>query len=218
MERMAYSELPRLEDLRPAAGLSQRLELHVETAESPRFRVGPLGQGSLDLVWTVASREIGAVPVRADPADGEVLAAFTEGREEPLPAYRLNCWGHTLARTPGFDELVSLPFLRDVIPYEHQIAAVKTVLNRMRGHALLADEVGLGKTVEAAIILAELWRRRLVRRVLVLTPPGLVIQWQEELRSPFLFHVWCARWPRSGPSVTRRRRGRPPETSKRSAV
>ena len=175
-------DLPRLEDLRPTAAPGQRLELHVETAEPPRFRVGPLGQGSLDLAWGAASREIAAVPVRSDPADAEVLAAFAEGREEPLPAYRLNRWGHTLALTPGFDELVSLPFLRDVIPYEHQIAAVKTVLNRMRGRALLADEVGLGKTVEAAIILAELWRRRLVRRVLILAPPGLVTQWQEELR------------------------------------
>ncbi|MGH7264714.1 MAG: hypothetical protein ACREMB_07640 [Candidatus Rokuibacteriota bacterium] len=108
-----------------------------------------------------AHARFAAVPVRSDPADAEVLAAFAEGREEPLPAYRLNRWGHTLALTPGFDELVSLPFLRDVIPYEHQIAAVETVLNQMRGRALLADEVGLGKTVEAAIILAELWRRRL---------------------------------------------------------
>jgi SNF2 family DNA or RNA helicase len=175
-------ELPGLQDLWPTAGPAQRLELHVETAEPPRFRLGPLGQRSLDLAWGPGSREIAGVPVRSDPADGEVLAAFAERREEPLPAYRLNRWGHTLALTPGFDELVSLPFLRDVIPYEHQIAAVKTALNRMRGRALLADEVGLGKTVEAAIILAELWRRRLVRRVLVLAPPGLVTQWQEELR------------------------------------
>jgi SNF2 family DNA or RNA helicase len=175
-------ELPRPEGLRPTTGSGQRLELHVEAAEPPRFRVGPLGQQSLDLAWGAVSREIAAVPVRSDPADADVLAAFAEGHEEPLPAYQLNRWGHTLALTPGFDELVSLPFLRDVIPYEHQIAAVKTVLNRMRGRALLADEVGLGKTVEAAIILAELWRRRLVRRVLVLAPPGLVTQWQEELR------------------------------------
>ena len=175
-------ELPRLQDLRPTASPAQRLELHVETAEPPRFRVGPVGQGSLDLAWETGSREIAAVPVRSDPADAEVLSAFAERREDPLPAYRLNRWGHTLALTPGFEELVSLPFLRDVIPYEHQVAAVKTVLNRMRGRALLADEVGLGKTVEAAIILAELWRRRLVRRVLVLAPPGLVTQWQEELR------------------------------------
>ncbi len=175
-------ELSRLEYVRPATGLGHRLELHVEATAPLRFRVGPLGQGSLDLAWDTSSRGIAGITVRADPTDAEVLAAFAEGREEPLPAYRLNRWGHTLALTPGFDELVSLPFLRDVIPYEHQIAAVKTVLNRMRGRALLADEVGLGKTVEAAIVLAELWRRRLVRRVLVLAPPGLVTQWQEELR------------------------------------
>ncbi|PYM16180.1 MAG: helicase SNF2, partial [Candidatus Rokuibacteriota bacterium] len=55
----------------------------------------------------------------------------------------------------------------------------------MRGRALLADEVGLGKTVEAGIVLSELLRRRLARRVLVLVPPGLVAQWQEELRRKF---------------------------------
>jgi len=165
-------------NLGPMAGASRRLELHVETADPPCFRVGPLGQRSLDLAWGTASREIAAVPVRFDPADAEVLTAFAEGMEAPLPAYQLNRWAHSIALTPGFDELVSLPFLRDVIPYDHQVAAVKTVLNRMRGRALLADEVGLGKTVEAGIILSELWRRRLVRRVLVLAPPGLVTQWR----------------------------------------
>ena len=164
---------------RPAAGAARG------NRGAPPVPRGPLGQQSLDLAWGAVSREIAAVPVRSDPADADVLAAFAEGHEEPLPAYQLNRWAHAMALTPGFDELVSLPFLRDVIPYEHQIAAVKTVLNRMRGRALLADEVGLGKTVEAAIVLAELWRRRLVRRVLVLVPPGLVTQWQEELRRKF---------------------------------
>ena len=79
----------------------------------------------------------------------------------------------------------SLPFLQGVIPYEHQLAAVKTALSQMRGRAILADEVGLGKTIEAGIILAELHRRKLVRRVLVLVPPGLVTQWEEELRRKF---------------------------------
>ncbi|MBI2219207.1 MAG: DEAD/DEAH box helicase [Candidatus Rokubacteria bacterium] len=114
-----------------------------------------------------------------------MVQALADGAHAPLDAYELNRWAHEIALTPGFDELVSLPFLREVIPYEHQLAAVKTVLNRMRGRALLADEVGLGKTVEAGIVLAELLRRRLARRVLVLVPPGLVTQWQEELRRKF---------------------------------
>jgi SNF2 family DNA or RNA helicase len=164
---------------------SGRLALLIETAIPPLMRVGLVERGRVDGAVEVREREIGTVPVRFDPADAEILAAFADGVSAPLPAYELNRWATNIALTPGFEELVSLPFLRDVIPYEHQVAAVKTVLNRMRGRALLADEVGLGKTVEAGIVLSELWRRRLVRRVLVLVPPGLVTQWQEELRRKF---------------------------------
>jgi SNF2 family DNA or RNA helicase len=172
-------------DLDEIPAEARRVELYVEATDPPGLRVGPLGQGSLDLAWGETAREIAAVPVRFDPAAAELLAAFARGVEAPLSAYDLNRWAHAIALTPGFDELVSLPFLRDVIPYEHQLAAVKTALNRMRGRALLADEVGLGKTVEAGIILSELWRRRLARRMLILVPPGLVTQWQEELRRKF---------------------------------
>ena len=54
---------------------------------------------------------------------------------------------------------------------------------------LIADDVGLGKTVEAGLILTELLLRRRIRRVLVLTPASLRRQWQEELHAP------CARSP-----------------------
>ncbi len=54
-------------------------------------------------------------------------------------------------------------------------------LHDMRGRALLADEVGLGKTIEAGIVMKELIRRGLVRTVLVLTPASLTEQWREEL-------------------------------------
>jgi SNF2 family DNA or RNA helicase len=166
-------------------GESGRLALLVEAVAPPRMRVRLVERGPVDPAAEVLGREIGTVPVRFDSADAEILAAFADGASFPLSAYQLNRWATAIALTPGFDELVSLPFLREVIAYEHQVAAVKTVLNRMRGRALLADEVGLGKTVEAGIVLSELWRRRLVRRVLVLVPPGLVTQWQEELRRKF---------------------------------
>src|SRR3989304_5862028 len=48
----------------------------------------------------------------------------------------------------------------------------------MRGRAILADEVGLGKTVEAGIVLKELLVRGLARKVLILTPASLVTQWR----------------------------------------
>ncbi len=178
-------EMPGAGDLCRMEGASGRLALHVEAATPPRIRVRLVEESRLAPAMEVSRREIATVPVRFDPADAEILAAFADGAVAPLPAYELNRWAAAIALTPGFEELVSLPFLRDVIPYEHQLAAVKTALNRMRGRALLADEVGLGKTVEAGIVLSELWRRRLVRRVLVLVPPGLVTQWQEELRRKF---------------------------------
>jgi SNF2 family DNA or RNA helicase len=55
----------------------------------------------------------------------------------------------------------------------------------MGGRAILADEVGLGKTIEAGIVLKELSVRGLARRVLILTPAALVDQWQGELESKF---------------------------------
>jgi SNF2 family DNA or RNA helicase len=190
--------VPGLTDLvGPAGDLAQRdagrLSLEVVAIDGPVFRialVGPAGGGGLGLPdagrgQDQGRREVGGVPVRFDPSDAEVVDAFARGAHAPLETWRLNRWAHAIALTPGFDDLLSLPFLRDVIPYEHQLVAVKTVLNRMRGRALLADEVGLGKTIEAGIVLAELLRRRLARRVLVLVPPGLVAQWQEELRRKF---------------------------------
>ena len=55
----------------------------------------------------------------------------------------------------------------------------------MRGRALLSDEVGLGKTIEAGLILKECLTRGMIRRFLILTMPSLVDQWQEELEEKF---------------------------------
>jgi SNF2 family DNA or RNA helicase len=62
---------------------------------------------------------------------------------------------------------------------------MQTVLRRMRGRAILADEVGLGKTIEAGLVLAELRMRGLADRALVVTPAGLGGQWGEELERKF---------------------------------
>ena len=90
-----------------------------------------------------------------------------------------------LASHPGFDSLIALPMVRDMELLEHQIRSAMTVLRRLRGRALLCDEVGLGKTIEAGLVLSELLMRGLVRSVLVLTPPSLITQWQGEIRRKF---------------------------------
>ncbi|MEU6645840.1 DEAD/DEAH box helicase [Saccharomonospora sp. NPDC046836] len=85
---------------------------------------------------------------------------------------------------PGFDKFLALPSL-PFEPFDYQRSAAQTVLRRMRGRAILADEVGLGKTIEAGLVLSELRMRGLADRVLVLTPAGLVGQWREELERKF---------------------------------
>jgi SNF2 family DNA or RNA helicase len=90
-----------------------------------------------------------------------------------------------LASHAGFDQLLCLPLVRDMELLEHQVRTAKTVLRRFRGKALLCDEVGLGKTIEAGLVFSELRTRGLVRSALVLVPPSLIEQWQGEMRRKF---------------------------------
>lgn len=111
----------------------------------------------------------------------------THGRirpPEPLELYQLRLQAEKLNLSSGFDKLICLDSI-NVEHYDHQIDAVNQALNDMRGRALLADEVGLGKTIEAGIIMKELIQRGLVRSVLVLTPASLTEQWREELEDKF---------------------------------
>ena len=113
-----------------------------------------------------------------------------KNRLDGLEQMRLRLAGERHHLVQGFDHLLSLDEV-DIIRYEHQLDTALRALNDMRGQALLADEVGLGKTIEAGIILKELVIRGLARRVLVLTPAALVSQWREELLNKFGedFHV-----------------------------
>ena len=72
-----------------------------------------------------------------------------------------------------------------VEPLLHQIETVRKVLKQFRGRVLLADEVGLGKTIEAGMVLKEYALRGMAERTLVLTPASLVGQWREELETKF---------------------------------
>jgi SNF2 family DNA or RNA helicase len=85
---------------------------------------------------------------------------------------------------PGFETFMCMPRLR-FEPFPYQLEAAARVLRHMQGRAILADEVGLGKTIEAGIVLSELRLRGLAGRALVLAPTGLVGQWCEELERKF---------------------------------
>ncbi|WP_198429876.1 DEAD/DEAH box helicase [Treponema primitia] len=73
----------------------------------------------------------------------------------------------------------------NVIPLPHQLYVLNRAISSNKVRYILADEVGLGKTIEAGLILKELKARGLVKRTLVVCPTGLVTQWNMELQDKF---------------------------------
>lgn len=77
------------------------------------------------------------------------------------------------------------PMESNVIPLPHQINALSRAISGDRVRYLLADEVGLGKTIEAGLIMRELKLRGLVRRTLIVAPKGIATQWVAEMQTHF---------------------------------
>jgi len=76
-----------------------------------------------------------------------------------------------------------------ITPWPHQRVVARQVARTFPSRYLLADEVGLGKTIEAGLVLRELWLRGIVRRALILAPRSVLRQWQEELYEKFGLNV-----------------------------
>lgn len=129
-----------------------------------------------------------ALPVTVnydDQISEQILANYRQNRFSSLSRFQLREKLDEVQSNPGFDELISLESLPQITKLPHQKDAALTALKKMRGRALLADEVGLGKTIEAGIILKELIMRQLVSSVLIFCPPQLLDQWQIELYEKF---------------------------------
>jgi superfamily II DNA or RNA helicase len=78
-----------------------------------------------------------------------------------------------------------------IIPLPHQLHVLNRALSNNNVRYILADEVGLGKTIEAGLIIKELKTRGLIKRILIVCPTGLVTQWSLEMQDKFneKFHV-----------------------------
>jgi superfamily II DNA or RNA helicase len=125
------------------------------------------------------------IPLRiAFDLDAVARAAWTAPGSDGQ-AWQLRDRHARLALVQGFDELLCLPHLNGVEPLWHQVETARKVLKQFRGRVLLADEVGLGKTIEAGMILKEYALRGMAARALVLVPAALVGQWHEELAVKF---------------------------------
>jgi SNF2 family DNA or RNA helicase len=113
------------------------------------------------------------------------ITALSTANFEPFDYHqaRLDLFG--LSLMADYDQLSCLNSLTAIDKYWYQIETARKVLRQLGGRALLADEVGLGKTIEAGLIIAEYLTRGMVKSLLVLTPASLVSQWQLELSEKF---------------------------------
>ncbi|MGE8078098.1 DEAD/DEAH box helicase [Peribacillus loiseleuriae] len=99
--------------------------------------------------------------------------------------YKLAVQAENHLAIPEFEGLQAPHHLNQLTPLPHQLEAARQVVENMNGKAILADEVGLGKTIEAGLIIKEYMIRGLVKKVLILVPASLVSQWAFELNTKF---------------------------------
>ncbi len=125
------------------------------------------------------------IPVKPEPPTHiEVLASSEDLEQERQTFNQLaNLYQH-----PGCLDfcLKSIP----ISPWFHQIKILRRVAQSFPSSFLIADEVGLGKTIETGLILRYLLVSQKVKRVLILAPASVQPQWQEELREKFNLHFW----------------------------
>jgi SNF2 family DNA or RNA helicase len=129
------------------------------------------------------------------PQGDELLRRWLENRAEPQSHFDLRAGAEEWAGWASADRLLSLDSLRGVERFPHQVDACLRMLRDFGGRGIFADEVGLGKTVEAGIVLKEYLLRGAVRTVLVLVPASLCEQWRAELWEKFELDFVVSRGP-----------------------
>lgn len=133
---------------------------------------------SLQVIWEVepGRRALPAgslpdvTPAGFDPP--ERLAAF-------LDAVR---WS---AVTSADVKTLQAPLRSGVTVEEYQLEPVARAIEAPRVNLLLADDVGLGKTIEAGLVALELLLRHRAKRIMIVCPPGLMVKWQDEMAEKF---------------------------------
>lgn len=146
-----------------------------------------------------------SIPVKKPPFNRDAFSPFLDCSLSTLRESQLLIDYMYLTIQGGFDELLCLNVITDVEKYWYQIETVKKVLKHFHGRVLLCDEVGLGKTIEAGMLIKEYLLRGMIRDILILTPTSLVSQWREEIwfaefsSQPENFsETWVVSWLRRG--------------------
>jgi superfamily II DNA or RNA helicase len=125
------------------------------------------------------------IPISIEVDTKSFTQPLSQGHLTSNENYTLALEGYQIRFKESFENLICLVNLQGVHSLWYQEETARKVLKRFRGRALLSDEVGLGKTIEASIVLKEYIQRGMVKSALILTPTSLVSQWKEELREKF---------------------------------
>lgn len=129
-------------------------------------------------------------------ATGQTIDVRTEEITDETPEVSLQNLQYRAMAARIKNEIASQsilsPYESNVIPLPHQILALEKVMNGAYCRYLIADEVGMGKTIEAGLCLKELKLRGIVKRTLIVVPLSAMTQWQSELKKHFneKFHIY----------------------------
>jgi SNF2 family DNA or RNA helicase len=136
------------------------------------------------MMTSTLQSEFSTTDVELLPVSKSLITSVSQGSFASRELYNLRLLAEHALLISGFDELISLSQLQ-FEPFDYQLRAAQTMLRRFRGRGMLCDEVGLGKTIEAGLVIKEYLARNVVQRVMVVTPAALVEQWREELTAKF---------------------------------
>lgn len=159
--------------IKPSVKLKEAVKKHIA---SPPVTAKP------EAVVTIPTY---SVPVSSEPFKIEIFPSLLSGGVSTIKEASLLIDYAHLSVQGGFDELLCLNAISGIEKYWYQIETVKKVLKQFHGRALLSDEVGLGKTIEAGMLIKEYFMRGMARNILILTPAPLVSQWREEMKVKF---------------------------------
>ena len=133
----------------------------------------------LSVVWEL---EVGHT---VTPAQGLPDVMYADAFDEPatlagfIDAMR---WGAVTSADPN---RYQAPFWSGVNVEAYQLEPLRRALGAPRANLLLADDVGLGKTIEAGLVIQELFLRHRARTAVIVCPPSLALKWQDEMREKF---------------------------------
>ena len=146
----------------------------LDDQEVELLRTRTLWGRELALVRFLTTNELREVPL--DQLQSSTLPAMAHYRHRVI-ATRIRaelCSNERLA-----------PWEASILPLPHQLLALEKVLSGRQVRHLLADEVGMGKTIETGLVIKELKLRGLAKRILVITPLSALEQWRDELQKHF---------------------------------